>query len=172
MILVPSKKLILPSRFKQRGSIQMGAAGALAAGGAGGGTIWDLSDLINYSDVGVVTQTYAVEVVFQIDGTVDVLRDIGSDLLNQQDPYVDPTSETINTWVRCTHNFGDDMTAGEARGVWLRCDSQRIFTMRQTSGSGPPELNGNFDFELSSDSSGSPVEASALGKTIMAGEII
>jgi len=135
-------------------------------------TVWSLADLATtYLDVGGPTVTYRVNVIFRTDATVDVIRTVGSDLNNEQDPYVDPPAEAANTWVRCTFNSGDDMTGGDTRGVWHRCDVQREFELQQTSGAGPPELQGNFDFELSSDPSGSPIVALALSRTISAGEL-
>ncbi len=136
------------------------------------GTMWNLSDLASsYADLALGINTYAVQVTFRTDGTVDVLRDVAADLNNEQDPYVDPTSESSNTWVRCTHNSGDDMTAGDTRGVWHRLDVQRQFTMRITTTGPADDLSGNFDFDVSSDASGTPIEASKPGVSIVAGQI-
>ena len=166
------RKLILPSRFRQRGSIQMGSAGAMAAAGAGGAALtWTLSSLAtSYADVGGATQTYAVQVIFQVDATVDVFRDIAADLLNEQIDYVSALP-TTNTWVRCLYISGDHMTAGAAEDTWHNLNVTRIFTMRIISPGGPSDISGVFNFELSSDSSGSPIEASKNNVNINAGEI-
>lgn len=134
--------------------------------------VWSLSNLADtYFDLGGATQTYGVDIIFQLDATVDVFRDIAADLLNEQVDYVSETP-TTNTWVRCTHISGNDMTAGDARGVWHNIDVTRVFTMRIVSPGGSSDITGDFNFELSSDSSGSPVEASKLGVTVNVGEII
>jgi hypothetical protein len=139
--------------------------------GAGVPPTWSLADLAtSYSDQGGATTTYAVEVLFHTDATVDVFRDISADLLNEQNPYVNPAAQAANTWVRCTFVSGNDMTAGAARGVWHRLDTVRTFTMRHTSAGGEDKLTGVFDFELSSAASGSPIEAQKLAVTIIAGE--
>lgn len=131
---------------------------------------WSLDDLASsYADLNPATQTYAVELVFQVLGDIDVLRDVAGDLLNEQ-IFVDPLSQAAITWVRVTHQSGDDMTAGATRGVWLQLNSQRKYTMRHISSGGDDSISGVFDLELSSDASGSPIEAQALGVTITAGE--
>lgn len=139
---------------------------AMSSGG------WSLSNLAtSYVDTAAATTTYTVDMVFRTDGTVDVLRPrIPSDLLNEQDPYVSPTSEASNTWVRCTYNSGDTMTGGDTLGTWHRLNTERRFTMTKVSTGGNDEFSGNFDFELSSDASGSPIRAQALSVTINVGE--
>ena len=138
---------------------------------ARGKITWSLSDLASsYADLNPATQTYAVEMVFRTAGDIDVLRDIAADLLNEQDPYVDPAARAAITWVRCKLISGDDMTAGDTRNVWLQLTSERTYTMRHTSSGGTDIRLGVFDFELSSDASGSPIEAQALSVTIQAGE--
>ena len=134
-------------------------------------TIWSMAGFdATYTDQGAATQTYAVQVVFHTDGTVDVFRDIAADLPNEVNPYVDPTVESSNTWVQCHFISGDHMTAGAAEETWWRLDVIRTFTMRHTSAGGTDLISGTFDFTLSSDASGSPVEAVALSRTITAGE--
>ena len=140
---------------------------------ARGEITWSLNDLASsYADINTPTQTYAVEVTFRTTGKVDVLRDIAADLLNEQNPYVDPESQAVVTWVRCKFVSGSDMTAGDTRDVWLQLNSERKYTMRHASSGGSDTRTGVFDFELSSDSSGSPIVAQALAVTISAGEAL
>jgi hypothetical protein len=44
--------------------------------------------------------------------------------------------------------------------------------MNHTSSGGSDEISGDFDFELSSDSSGTPVEATKSSVTINVGELL
>lgn len=135
-------------------------------------TVWSMSGFAAaYTDVGGPSATYSVNVIFRTDATVDVIKGQGSNLNNEVNPYVDPTSEASNTWVRCTHISGDDMTHGHTRGVWNRLSSQAGFEMRYTSSGPDDQISGTFDFELSSDSGGSSIEAQALGTVITVGEI-
>lgn len=134
----------------------------------GGIAIFDLSDLGSYVDLGGTTQTYGVDIVFRTAGDVDVLRDIGADILNAQDPYA---SDPANCWVRCTFIAGNTMTGGNTLGVWHRCDVQRNFLMRHTTSGGSDEIQGNFDLELSSDASGSPITAQHLNFSVNVGEL-
>lgn len=135
-------------------------------------TVYNLSDMAaSHTDVGGFTDTYGISVIFRTDGTVDVTKLINLDTNDQVDPYVSPTSETSNTWVRCTFNSGDDMTSGDTRGVWHRLDTERSFTQEHTTGGGNDLLAGNFDYELSSDASGSPIEATKAGVTTQVGEL-
>lgn len=141
---------------------------------AGIGTViaWDLSFLSTsaYLDVGALTQTYGVDITFRTAADVDVLRDIGSDILNEGDIVV-PSGEAANTWIRCTLTAGDDMTGGATRGAWHRLNVQRNFLMRYASGGGVDFITGTFTFELSSDASGSPVVATKTGVVVKAGEV-
>jgi hypothetical protein len=147
----------------------------ICASAVHGGAIsytWSLASMAtSYTDLGGLTQTYEVGIFFQVDGTVDVFREQAADLLNEVDPYVDPTSGTVVTWVRCTWNSGDDMTSGNSRGTWHQLNTARAFVMTKVSSGGPDEFSGNFDFELSSESDGTPVEASKLSVTVNVGEI-
>ena len=131
----------------------------------------DLSDLAdNYADVGGSTTTYAVEIIARTDGSIDVLRDIGADL-DDEEVYVTPASAAANTWIRCSHISGNDMTSGDSRGVWHRLNAERNFTMRYTSSGGPDDLSGTFDIELSTSASGTPIVASKIGVLINVGEV-
>ncbi len=164
------RRLIVPDRLalprRQRGSI------LLSAFALPGGIAWSLADLAaSYEDSAGPTQTYGVDMVFRTDASVDVLRDIAADLNNEQDPYVDPTSQASNTWVRCHFISGTTMTSGDTLEVWHQLNVQRNFLLRYTSGGGADTVTGNFDFELSSDSSGSPIVAQALSVAITAGEL-
>ncbi len=135
-------------------------------------TIWTLATMAaSYTDAAAPTQTYGVEVIFRTDGTLDILKDVLSDLLNEVSPYVDPTARTANTWVRCHFISGDTMTAGDTLETWLQLNAQKAFVMRYASSGGSDFITGDFDFELSSDSSGSPIVAQALAVTIKAGEL-
>lgn len=139
--------------------------------GQRGSLAWALGGLATlYADLGGATQTYEVGIFFQLDATVDVFRGQAADLLNEQIDYVSATP-TSNTWVRCTHVSGDDMTSGSSRGAWHNINVPRNFTMTKVSGGGPDLFDGTFNFELSSDSSGSPVVASKLGVRVNVGEI-
>ena len=141
------------------------------AASSAAGSSFDLSTLnTSYTDVGAATQTYGISVIFRTDGTVDVTKLIGSDLNNEVNPYVSPTSETSNTWVRCTYVSGTHLTGGSAEDTWVRCDAQKTFTLEYTSSGGNDEVDGTFNFELSSDASGSPVEATKNSVNLNVGE--
>lgn len=146
--------------------------GILLAASVVGGTTWSLADLAStYSDTGSPTTTYRLTVVFQTDATVDIQRLQNTDLLNEQDPYVDPTSEAANTWVRATVNFGNALTGGDATGTWHQLNVQRTFELEHTSSGGDDTIQSNVTFELASDSGGSSIEASAT-MTITVGEAL
>ena len=144
----------------------------LLAGVLGGQvTTWDMSSMgTSYTDTGAATTTYGVSVIFRTDGTVDVTRVINSNLNDEVNPYVTPTSETSNTWVRCLYVAGTHMTAGDAEDTWHRLDSQRTFTMTYATSGGSDQVDGTFNFELSSDSSGTPEEAAKDNVNIDIGE--
>ena len=134
-------------------------------------TVWSLVNMASsYTDLGGPTQTYGVNIIFQTDGTLDVFKDIGADLFDEEQ-YVDPGSESSNTWVRCTYVSGNDMTGGGARGVWHRANLAVSFLMRYTTSGGTDQISGVFNFELSSDASGSPIEATKNNVTVTVGEI-
>ena len=136
-----------------------------------GTPIWDMSSMAaSYDDSGGATTTYGISVIFRTDGSVDVTKLIGSDLNNEVDPYVDPASSTSDTWVRCLYVSGSHMTAGDAEDTWLRLDSERTFTMTHTSAGGNDEISGTFNFELSSESDGTPEEAAKDNVNINVGE--
>ena len=124
-----------------------------------------------YTDTQPDTQSYEIQIRFQIDATVDVFRLQQSDLLDEVNTYVTPINQNVNTWVRCTYNSGSDMTSGDARGVWLQLNVLRSFNMTYASSGGFDQISGDFDFELSSDSSGSPIVAQALGTGITVGAL-
>lgn len=131
---------------------------------------WSLSRLAaSYADESLLTKTYQVLVTFQLDGTVDVFRAHSSNLLNEE-TYVAPDSGADGTWVRCTHQSGDDMTSGASRGVWHQCNAQRQFVMSHNSSGGDDQISGTFDFELASDSAGVSIVAQKLGVTVRVGE--
>lgn len=128
------------------------------------GVPYDLSDLSgNYFDVGAITTTYGVEVIFRTDETVDVLRNVGSDFFNEQDPY---TNNVANTWVRCTFVSGDTYSSVLNLGVWQQCSTQRTYSFFSTF-----ERFGTYKFELASDSGGSTIRATK-NITFDVGEII
>lgn len=142
------------------------AAGAIQA-------VWDLSDFAAgepYNDLGNATTTYRVSIVFRTDGTIDVVKNQSADE-NDVEQYVDPGSESANTWVRCTFLSGSNMTGGDTVGVWHRCDMEVSFQMEHTTSGGADTISGEFQFELSSESDGTPVEASVTNITISVGEI-
>lgn len=167
MIIAPKKRIIVPRRFgairRQRGYIV-----GVGFNFAPGDITFDLSSLASsYSDIGGATNTYAVQVYFQSDATVDVFRDVGSDLLNEQ---VDYSTDVNNSYVMCEYVSGSHMTAGSGEDTWLALSSVRNFTMRHTSGGGPDTISGVFKFHLSSSASG-PAEESTGNVTITVGEI-
>lgn len=133
---------------------------------------WALASLATlYTDLGGLTLTYSVNISFQADGTVDVFRGQAADLLNEVNPYVSPIAATVGTYVRCTHVSGNDMTAGDARGVWHRLNVQRNFTMQIVSPGGASDITGTFNFELSSEADGTPVEATKNNVVVNVGEL-
>jgi hypothetical protein len=135
-------------------------------------TVFSVANMaIAYADAGAATATYQVAVIFRAtgDGTLDVERQQGSDILNIENPYCDVPS---GCWVRCLYVSGDHMTSGSAEDTWLNCDTQKSFIMTHTSTGGTDFIEGTFDFALSSDASGSPVESSKTGVDIRAGEIL
>lgn len=157
------------SKFLQRGTIGHFQTTVASSGAA---ATWSMAGFASsYTDQAPATQTYEIQIFFQVDATVDVFRLQGSDFLDEVDTYVTPANQNVNTWVRCTFNSGTDMTSGAARGVWHRLDSSRSFNMTYASSGGFDQITGNFDFELSSDSSGTPVVAQALSRVITVGEI-
>ena len=110
-----------------------------------------------WTDEGAATTTYGVNIIFQTDGGLDVTRTINADSLDVDTYSPDPSG----LWVRCTHNAGNDMTAGATRATWHALSSARTFTMSYTSGGGNDQITGNFTFELSTDSGGASVVATA-----------
>jgi hypothetical protein len=156
------------SRKHQRGSIIMGYVASSS------NTIYDLADFQTsdpYQDLGGGTTTYGVDFIFRTTGYIDVFYNVDTpDPGNVQDPY---TNRTDKCWVRVTHLLGDTFTelTGDALGSWHLCSTQRRFLFEHTSGGGNDILAGTYRFELSSDSSGSPVEASE-DVQISAGEVI
>jgi len=148
----------------------MAGAGVMAAGG--GGTTWDLTSMgTSYVDLGSTTTTYGVQVIFRTDGTLDVTRTIGANLNDEVNPYVSPTSQTTNTWVQCSYNSGNHLTGGSSEESWNRLSSQVSFLMEHTTSGGSDEIQGFFDFNLSSDASGSPIEATKSNVSLNVGEI-
>ena len=171
MIIVLKRNLYLPERMWGRKRFQRGIICATAIFGPAIVTVWSLSNLASsYTDLGAPTQTYGVNIIFRTDGSVDVFKDINPDLLDEEQ-YVDPGPQSANTWIRCTHVSGDDMTGGGARGVWHRGTLAVSFLMRHTTGGGMDQLSGVFDFDVSSDASGTPIEASKPAVTVNVGEI-
>jgi len=125
-------------------------------------TAWDLSQLSSsYFDGSAATTTYAIEVIFRTDGTVDILRDVLTDLPEEQNPYVTPVTEAANTWVQCTYSSGTNSITGPTLSSWHRLDTQRGWRYEYTSSGGSDSIAGTYIWKLSSDSSGSPVEATA-----------
>lgn len=134
-------------------------------------TVYSLTNMQGaYADVDFGAATYVVQIRFAPDGTVDVLRNIAADLLNEE-THTTPGDDSDNTYVRCTNVGGSDMTSGQARGVWLAIDQNRDFIMSYAAAGGPDTIQGDFDFELSSDASGSPIEASKLSVNVSVGSI-
>jgi len=134
-------------------------------------TSWDLSQLSSsYADESAATTTYGVEVIFRTDGTVDILRDVLTDLPDEQNPYVTPTSEASNTWVQCTYSSGNNSITGPALTTWHRLDTQRGWRYAYTSSGGSDFISGTYIWKISSDSSGSPVEDTKT-ITLTAGEL-
>lgn len=127
-------------------------------------TIYDLADFETaepYQDLASATTTYGADFIFRTTGYIDVFYNIDTpDPGNVQDPY---TSRTDKCWVRVTHQVGDTFTelTGDSLGTWHLCSTQRRFLFEHTSAGGNDTLSGLYRFELSSDSSGSPVEATA-----------
>ncbi len=124
-------------------------------------TVYSLANLAGtYDDTAVGADTYGVTVRFATDGTVDVLRTVAADLLDEEQ-HTDPSIASNNTSIRTTNTAGSDMTAGEARGVWLAITANRDFTMSYVAAGGPDTISGTFTFELSNDG-GSTVVATKL----------
>jgi hypothetical protein len=134
--------------------------------------IWNLSDLgPSYTDSAAATQTYAVEVSFRTDATVDIFKDVGSNQLDEQVEYVSPTSGVSDTWVACSYVSGDDIISGLSKDTWYNCSSIRTWRYAYTSTGGTDLKSGVYTFKLSSDSSGTVVEATQ-NVTLTAGETI
>lgn len=120
------------------------------------------------SDQGGATTTYRVTLRFQTDGTVDILRLVGSDSLNVEQ-YVDPGSESANLHVRVNKISGDSLTGGDAESTWHALTSERTFEMEYTSSGGSDFISGSFDIELSED--GGSTTLLSVNRTITAGEV-
>lgn len=135
------------------------------------GAIYSLANLPSaLLDVGGTTATYGVRVAFRTDGTIDIIRNQGSDD-DDVETYVIPASRSAGLHVRCTYVSGDHLTgATEPEDTWLALTSERIFLMQYASGGGSDDVSGVFDFELSNDG-GTTVVASAEDVTINVGEL-
>ena len=127
---------------------------------SGTGIVYSLTDMAtSYADTSAATTTYGVKVIFRTDGTVDVEKDVGSNLNNEVDPYVNPASETANSHVRCAYVSGTHMTSGDAEDTWHALSSERSFYMQYTSSGGSDIVDGTFNFELSNDGGSTTVES-------------
>ncbi len=122
------------------------------------------------ADTGAATTTYALTVRFNTDGTVDVLKLIGSDIIGVE-TFCAPVSYVAGLHVRCSYVSGDNMTGGDAEDTWHAMTSARSFIMQHTSGGGSDFLLGVFNFELSDDG-GSTEVANIDNRSVSAGEII
>ncbi len=135
-----------------------------------GEVIYSLSNLnSSYSDADFGAATYQVQLWFQTDGSVDVLRAIQPHLQNEEQ-HTDPGYASAGTSVRITHISGSDMTAGETRGDWHAITTGRIYVMSYAAAGGPDTINGTFDIELSDDG-GATIVATKSGVLITAGSL-
>lgn len=142
----------------------------LIASAVGSNTVYSLSNLAaSYSDTAIGADTYGVTVRFQTDGSVDVLRTVAADLLNEEQ-HTSPGAASSGTSVRTTNTAGSDMTSGETRGDWHLITTSRSFVMSIVAGAGPDTISGTFTFELSNDG-GSTVVATKAGVVITAGSL-
>lgn len=131
---------------------------------------YSLSNLAsNYSDLDGATTTYTVNVIFRLDGSVDVLRAVNADLFNEEQ-FVTPGGQAANTWVRCTYISGDHLTGGDAENTWHQVNVQRNFSMSYSTSGGLDEIFGVFTFELSDDG-GPTIVATKSNVTINVGEL-
>lgn len=133
------------------------------------GVIYDLSSLgTAYEDTGFTAQTYHVQTVFRTAGDIDILRLIGSDSLNVQDPY---TSKTDKCWVRCRYVSGNAIITGPTLNTWVACSTERVWEYSYAGGGGADTRVGTYDFTLASDSGGTNIKAGPKNVTFTAGTI-
>jgi hypothetical protein len=132
--------------------------------------VYSLSNLNgSYVDTDFGANTYGVTIRFGTDGTVDVLRTVAADQLDEEQ-HTDPGVLSGGTSIRVTNTAGSDMTAGEARGTWLAITANRSFTMSYVAAGGPDTISGTFTLELSNDG-GSTIVATDTGLVITAGSL-
>ena len=120
------------------------------------------------ADTGAATGTYRVTVRFNLDGTVDVVKLIGSSIIGVE-TFCTPVSYVAGLHVRCSYVSGDNMTGGDAEDTWHALTSARSFIMEYTSSGGSDFILGVFNFELSDDAGVSEV-ADIDNRTVSAGE--
>ena len=141
--------------------------------GAGQTIIYDLSALSSfYLDQGAPSTVYAVDLHFRVttDATVDILRNINADLLNEA-IYAEPAPGGT-LYVRCTQNSGTALNLGDTLGSWLSLtiSQARNFGLSYMSGGGPDLAVANIDLEIAADAAGTNIVASKLSISLEVGE--
>lgn len=114
---------------------------------------FNLADLnSSYSDVSSGADTYGVTLQLWGDGTIDITRNVNTDLTDQQVDYVLPNSALSNSYVRVLETSGSPFTSGDTANVWLQLNvDPRQFTFEYSTGGGFDLDSCGFTLQLSAD---------------------
>lgn len=159
-------RLILPSRFRQRGSIThfqsgVAASGGLVitlAGGAGG-------DVIQVDPISPYDSSVAIR--FNPDGTVETGNEINGGGINWSDDgtWIDPLGEADGTYdVRFTNlsqiaGVGNWTIEAAADDTWINLGAQRVWVSTKTVAG---ERRFSVDFEVRKNAGAPPATGSSF----------
>jgi hypothetical protein len=130
--------------------------------------LWDLSELSSsYADTAAGTQTYGVDLTIRTDRTIDVLRTVAADLLDEQAKYTENVSDC---YVRLAYVSGDALMAGPTLNTWHACTTERSWLYEYTSSGGVDLKAGTYALSLASDSGGTDIQAGPINITFTVGE--
>lgn len=146
MIFVPRKKLILPSRYKQRGSI------ILATGGAAAISTWKVT-LSGETSSSSGTGAQRIGIRFNADGTTDRLTGSATyTQINSASDWIDQFVGAVagDFYVRCSViNSGDAWsTQPAAVGTWVNLATAKEWYLEDASADPFTILANNADFQI------------------------
>ncbi len=149
---------------RQRGSVQMGAAGALAAAGSGGGSAPTVFiQAHNITDQRFSAGTARSDFGFQLNGELWSRRQVGSDTQFAQEWWSDEPETNIGNSYEARHlsagKIGTFTTSAAVANTWITMTTTRTWGVTRTS-SGNKSCTATF--ELGDDGAESADDSAVL----------
>lgn len=119
----------------------------------------------SYTDIDFSTTTYRVQLNFNTDGLLDVLRNVEADSLDDHQ-FAEPVT---GLHIRCLYVSGEHLDGG-TEDTWQALTSSRSYWLQHTSSGGSDLITGTFKFQLSKDG-GTTVHSDSGNTLLQCGEV-